>query len=397
MKMTQVYDIVNNVTKEILGDTAVVNEDLSNIVDVGKSILGATEIDNYVKSLCDHIGKVIFDDRKYSGNVPSVLMDAWEFGSVLEKITADLPEATENKSWDLQNGTSYDVNVFYKPTVSAKFYNDRVTFEIPMSFTEKQVKSSFSSAEQLNGFYSMIYNSIDKSMTIKLDGLIMRTINNMTAQTILKDYATPTADAIGGGSTNRVVNVLKLYNDKFGTTLKAEKCLTDTAFIKFASYVIGLYKDRMSKMSELFNVGGKPRFTPADDLHLVLLSEFNASVSTYLESDTYHNELVKLPSAEVVPYWQGSGTSYAFADTSKIDVKTKNESGTLKTVSIGGILGVMFDSNALGVSNLDRRVTTNYNAKGEFFNNWYKMDAGYFNDLNENFVIFLAVDAPAGK
>ena len=35
MKVEQVYDIVNTMTKEVLGEETVVNEDLSNIVDVG--------------------------------------------------------------------------------------------------------------------------------------------------------------------------------------------------------------------------------------------------------------------------------------------------------------------------------------------------------------------------
>ena len=181
MEVKQIYSIVNDVTKEVLGDSAVLNEDLSNITDIGASIFNATSVDSYVKTLCDHIGKVIFVNRGYAGNAPSVLMDGWEYGSVLEKIQADIPEAKENSTWELTDGTSYDVNVFYKPTVSTKFYNKKVTFEIPMSFTERQVKSAFSNAEQMNGFLSMIENAVEKSMTVKIDSLIMRTINNMTA------------------------------------------------------------------------------------------------------------------------------------------------------------------------------------------------------------------------
>lgn len=394
MKVTQIYSLMNSVTSAILGKTDVLQEDLSNIVDVGKEILGTTDVDNYVKTLCDHIGKVVFDNRVYRGNVPSVLMDGWEYGSVLEKISADLPAATENKSWELENGTSYDQQIFYKPTVSAKFFNDRVTFEIPMSFTEKQVKSAFSSAEQLNGFLTMIYNSIEKSMSVKLDSLIMRTINRFIAETFVKDATALATD----GTTNRCVNLLKLYNDRFNaaagaTKLTAADALTDKAFIKFASYIMGLYVDRLAKISTLFNIGGKAKFTPAENLHVVLLSEFNAAAKSYLESDVFHNELVKLPAAEVVPYWQGSGEDYAFNHTSFVNVKIgEDDDGDDITVEKYGIIGVMFDSDALGVANLDRRVTTAYNARAEFYNNFYKMDAGYFNDYNENFVVFYVED-----
>lgn len=380
MTVAQIYDIINPITEEILGETAVVNEDLSNIVDIGKEIFDATDVDNYVKSLVNHIGRVIFVNRPYSGGAPSVLMDGWEYGSVLEKISAELPEATENESWELTDGASYDPNIFYKPKVSAKFFNKKVTFEIPMSFTEKQVKESFSNASQLNGFLSMLYNAVDKSMTIKIDSLVMRTINNMIAET-LHDFNN-TGDYTGTGI--RAVNLLKLYNDDKDTALTAEKSIKDPEFIRFASYIMGLYMERLSKISSLFNIGKKDRFTPRDSLHVILLSDFAKASDSFSMSSTFHNEFVALPKGEIVPYWQGSGTDYSFNSVSSINVKTASGD----TVNASGIIGVMFDRDALGVTNLDRRVTTNYNPKAEFFSNWYKFDAGYFNDMNENFVLF---------
>lgn len=383
MEVKQIYELVNNVTGEILGKSDLMAEDLSNVVAVGEEIFGTAEVDAYVKSLVNHIGKVIFVNRPYSGNIPSVLMDSWEFGSVMEKISADIPDASENETWELENGKEYKQDIFYKPSVSAKFYNKMVTFEVPMSFTEKQVKQSFSNASQLNGFISMIYNAVDKSMTVKIDSLVMRTINNMIAETITAEFPDASGDYTAVTGT-KAVNLLKLYNDKWGTSLTADKCMTEPEFIRFASYYMGLYVDRLSKISTLFNVGGKDRFTSAEYLHIVLLSEFKSGASVYLSSDTFHENFVALPDSESVPYWQGSGTDYSFENTSKINVKTASG----KDVEIGGILGVMFDRDALGVCNSDRRVTTNYNAKAEFFNNYYKFDASYFNDLNENFVVF---------
>lgn len=393
MEVSQIYTLINNVSGEVLGRTDIVTEDLTGIVDLGTEVFNQNAVDNYVKSLVNHIGKVIFVNRPYAGKVPSVLMDAWEFGSVLEKISADVPEAEENDTWNLQDGQSYDQDVFHKPTVSAKFFNSKVTFEVPVSITERQVKESFSNAAQLNGFISMIYAAVEKSMTIKADALIMRTINNMIAETVLADavaFGGATGDLtnadLSSASTARCVNLLKLYNDKTGESAKltAEKAITDPDFIRFASYVMGTYADRLQSISTVFNVGGKERFTPKDMLHVVLLSNFAKAAQTYLYSDTFNRGDVLLPQAETVPFWQGSGKNYEFASTGNINIK---ESGG-KTVEISGVLGVMFDRDALGVCNLDRRVTTNYNAKAEFFNNYYKFDAGYFNDTNENFVVF---------
>ena len=310
MKVEQIYNIVNGLTKEYVGEEAVVNEDLSNIVDIGSETINLDNLDRYVRSLIDQIGKIIFVNRPYSGAVPSLYMDGWEYGAILEKVTYDnLPEAEENESWELQDGQSYDPNIFTKPQVSAKFFSKKVTFDIPMSFAERQVKTAFQSATQLNSFFSMIYTAIDNSMTVKIDSLAMRALNYMIALTI------------NGASGNRAINLLSGYNTAAGTSLTADKAMSNPGFIRYASYIMGLYSDRLTRMSQLFNDGGKERFTPKDRMNIILLAEFARAAEAYLESDTYHNEFIKLPSADTVPYWQGSGLAYDFGSTSKIDVQ----------------------------------------------------------------------------
>ena len=386
MKVNQIYEIINSITNEVTGKSDIVAEDLSNIIDVGKEIFDNTAVDNYVKSLVNHIGKVIFVNREYKGTAPTVLMDSWEYGSVLEKIQCEIPEAVQNDSWNLADGTSYDVNVFHAPKVSAKFYNNKNTFEIAMSFTEMQVKESFSDVNQLNGFMSMIYSAISRSMSIKTDSMIMRTINNMTAQTIANDFPNVSDNNYGTSDSPKAINLLKRYNTANSTTLTAKQAINNPDFIRYASFEMALTVDRIKKMSTLFNIGGKERFTPNDLLHIVMLSDFEKASEVFLQSDTYHDTLVKLPNAETVPFWQGSGTTYDFDTVSKINVTTNGDAA--KNINIGGILAVMFDRDSLGVCNYNERVTTNYNAKGEFFNNYYKYDCGYFNDSNENFVVF---------
>lgn len=381
MEVKQIYDLVNTTTSETLGDSVVVTEDLSNLVDIGTAVFNQNAVDNYVRTLVNHIGKVIFVNRVYRGNAPSVLMDGWEYGSVLEKIRADLPVAEENESWELTDGASYDPNIFYKPNVSAKFFNKRSTFEIPMSFTERQVKESFSNAEQMNGFLSMLNNAVEKSLTIKTDNLIMRTINNFIGETLYSEIGSGQAS---GRTGTKAVNLLYMYNQAFTESLTVAACLQTPEFLRYASFIIANYIARISKISKLFNIGNTDKFTDNDNLHLVALSDYINASNMFLQSDVYHNELTRLPNFEIVPYWQGSGTGYSFTDISKIDITTASGN----SVSQSGILAVMFDRDSLGVANLDRRVTTNYNPKAEFFNNWYKFDAGYFNDFDENFIVF---------
>lgn len=386
MDVKQIYKLVNDISSQILGDSIILEEDLSNLVDVGNAIQGTDNVDNYVNKLVHHIGKVVFDDRKYTGNVPSVLMDSWEFGSVMQRIGVELFEAQENDTWKLVDGQSYDANVFHQPDVHSSFYDSKVTFEIPVSFAERQVKDSFSNATQMNGFLSMITTAVDNSMSIKLDELIMRTLNNMTANALLAE----------NGVTR--VNLLALYNDTYGQKLKANKALNDRDFLLFANGLINTYSDRLSKISTLFNVKGKARFSPKSKQHIVMLSDFMTNSDNLLRANVMNKELTEINGVKVdtVPYWQGSGTNYEFNDISAINVKANDGSGTAKTVNQSGIVGIMFDRNAVGVSNLDRRVTTNYNAKAEFYTNFYKADSSYYNDLSQNYVAFVIQDVDTG-
>lgn len=393
MQVEQIYSIVNGITNEILGDTAVVNEDLSNVVEIGETIanLNSTSLENYTRTLIDHIGRVVFVNRPYSGSAPSVLMDAWEYGSILEKIQAEMPTAQANDSWDLQDNQTYVQDTFRKPIVSAKFFNSKTTFETQMSFAERQVKSAFDSVSQLNAFFSMIDTAIYNGQTVKTDGLVMRVINNAIANTINDEFAGGTGYDAGSGV--RAVNLLYLYNQNHpnATISSLSIAMTTPEFIRFAAFTMSLYEARMRKLSKLFNIGGKARFTPADRLHFIMLNDFAKAADIYNQSDTFHEQFTKLPNAETVPYWQGSGTDYDIDSISNINVTVNAEgSSNPATINVTGIIGVMFDRDALGVCNQDRRVTTHYNARAEFFNNWYKVDAQYFNDFNENCVVFYA-------
>jgi hypothetical protein len=379
MKVTQIKDLVNSSLKEVNGTSQLLKEDLSNVVDVGKEILNNDDIDNFVKKLVDRVGKTVFNSRVYQGSAPSVLMDAWEYGSVVEKIDSDLPNVEENDSWNLEDGKSYDQDIFYQPKVSAKFFNSKVTFDIPMSFTKTQVESAFGSATELNSFLSMLMTKVQNAMTVNLDGLIMKTINNFTAS------------VINAKKGMQVVNLLDMYNKNAQTKVTVDNALTSPDFIKFANLTINTYRDRLTKMSTLFNQAGLNKFTPVDNQHLVILSDLASASKVYLESDTYNQDNVKIANYDTVPYWQGSGTTYDFKDTSKIDVAIKDGDQTKEVVQ-NGIIGVLFDTSALGVSCQNPRTTTAVNARAEFYTNFNKYDAMYYNDLNENFVVFMIAD-----
>ena len=390
MDIKQVATHVNDALTETLGTSAVLlTEDLSNVVDVGSSVFKANSLDKVVNALVDHIGKVVFVNRPYNGIAPKVYMDAWEFGAVLEKISGDMPDAQDNPSWELQDGQVYEQDKYTAPRVDVKFYHDKTTFEVPISVTDYQMKSAFSSAEQLVGFVSWIFTQMENAMTKRVDVLIMNTIVNMAGETIWDEYKDAQGTALtplNAKSGVRAVNLLKLYNDEMSASLTVDRALKDPDFLRFAGEKIRLTMTRLKGASTLFNVGRKDRFTPLDLLKVVMLSDFVSATSTYLQSGTFHKELVALPGYQEVPYWQGTGSDYSLNASFKIRLASDNT----KTVDLGTakLIGVLFDHDALGVNNYERRVKSHRNEHAEFTNYWYKQDARYFNDLNENYVAF---------
>lgn len=381
MEVKQVYQLVNNAAAEALGKSNLLTEDLGNVVDAGSEVFNSNAVVPFADALINHIGRMVFVDRPYAGNTPSLLRDDWEYGAVLEKVSAKIPEATETEDWKLVDGASYDPHVFHAPDVSAKYFEKRVTFEVDQSFTGRQLKQSFSSATQLNGFTSMLYNSIEKSMTLRIDSLAMRALNDRIGETIYADYG---GNSYSGSSGIKAVNLLYLYNQRYSTSLTASNALTTPEFIRFAAYTIGVYSSRLTKMSSLFNIGGEDRFTPASLQHMIFLSDFKRAADVFLQSNTFNEQFTRLPASEDVPYWQGSGTGYAFNDITGIQITTSGG----HSVTASGILGVLFDRDAIAVTNFDRRVASSYNPKADFYNEFYKFDCGYFVDGNENFIVF---------
>ena len=389
MDVKQVHNIVNATTQEFLGAEAVLNEDLSNVVDMGKSLFDNVSYDAFVRSLCDHVGRVDVVDRPYSGETLALKRTAWEYGAVMEKITeTQLPDAQEMETYELTDGASYDPNVFVRPNVAAKFYNKRTVFEIDRSIADIQVRSAFSSADKLNAFVTMLYNTVDKSINVKLEALAERVINNMIARTFAAEFPSVSNNNYSGMSGVKAINLLYVYNQTLSKSLTVDKCLYDLDFLKFATMTIKRYTIRMRKMSQLFNIGGLPRFTPADLQHVILHGDFSTAAAMYLQSDTFHDEFVTMPKHVEVPFWQGSGTGYGFDATSKISATIDNENGSTKTLTATGILGVIFDHDACGICCEERRVDTNYNPKANFTNYFYKQFANYYGDSNENFVVF---------
>ena len=384
MQVNQIYSILNDVMLEVTGQNVsdegepaafILNEDLSNIVDMGTAVFSNNWKDNYVKSLLDRIGREVFVDRTYEGYAPRVLRDSWEYGSIMSKTRCKIFDAKANPSWNLQKGETVNQFEFNPPDVTQKFYNSKTAWQIDCSFTDYQLRESFTNAAAMNRFISMIENRIQTSMTIYIDSLIMRTINNFIAEKI--------------NAGNSVIDVLAGFNATQETPITAAAAVSNKEFYRYLAYRTDLDIERFRAPSANFNIDDEANvtFTPREYAHFVLHSDFAAGMKVYLQADTYHENLVTLGDFETVPFWQAQGDAYQLATTSRIDVKLASDNTT--TVNRNYIIGILFDRDALGVLNDNRRVTSAYNANGEYWNNFYKVDTSYFNDLAENAIIYV--------
>lgn len=367
MEVKQIATILNTITKELTGEYGIVQEDLTGVVDLGNTVFSSEWKDNYVKSMIDRIGKSVFVDRPYSGFAPSILRSDWEYGSILAKHRAKDFEAVENPSWKLTAGQTVDQFQFNPPEVKQGFWNSKQAWQIECSFAEVQVKEAFTSAAQMNEFFAMIESTIDSSRTQKMDALAMRCINRLIAGATRKQVATVRSD----------------YQDIYGS---APSNILNPDFLRFLAYKVLDYKDLLKVRSTLFNQGdaGYNRHTPPEFLHVVMCSAVGRALDVFMQSDTYHNDFTDIGSYETVPYWQ------AVIAEGTIDLDTRMhiliEDGDSE-MSITNVMGVMFDRDAVALNNTNMRVTSSYNANGEYYNNFYKVDTNCMVDLNENAIV----------
>lgn len=389
MKVNQISGLLNSVFGEILGDTNLITEDLSNLVSSGQVITSSTtygdNFDNYASAIVDKVGKTIFVDRVYRAKDLGIWRDYFEYGSVLEKIRVDVGEYQDNCEWDLTKmgttGLDYNENLqnhieelfrFIPANVQAKYFNLKTTFKTTISITKKQLKSAFDSATAMARFIGMIENRIASKMEIAKEELQRRAVGNFIGEKI--------------NTGTNVVNLKTEFEAAGGATIGTlGEALRDPDFLRFAAKKMTMDREFMTQPSKVYTDGSFYNHTPIEDSRLIVLSDLDTGLKFNLYGDTYNEEFVKLDNYKTVPFWQGTGTTMALADRSSLNIKTSEGN----TVNQSAILGVLFDRDAIMCCNEDPEVRSQYNADGNFTNFFYCYDASFYNDFDENGVVYI--------
>lgn len=404
MEVKQIYNLINPWMGEMLGESKfdpgaawVLQEDLSNITQVGDTLLSDSSItaagekwkDNFVRSMFDRIGRMVFVERDYVSAFPDLRRDEWEYGSIMSKSRCRRFRAKSNPSWSLTGGTTVNQFEFVPPEVMTLFYNNKEAWQIECSFADVQLREAFTSPREMDRFLSMIESAIQRSYDAQIELITSRTLNALMAEKLHSGHG--------------VVDLLALYNATVpaASALTPQTAITNVDFQRFAAYQILLYKDRLKVATSWFieaSESGYDTQTPDSRLRFALHSDLAKAFSVYLQSETYHNEMTSIGSYSTVPYWQTSGSSngagggsgFDFGATSRIDAALPSDN--TQTVNRTHIVGVMWDWDAIAICNTRRRVLSSFNNNGEYYTNFYKVDTMSVCDLMENAIVFVLGD-----
>lgn len=373
-KVEQIYTLVNETAKESMGEKAIAVKDVSTLIALGDSVLASNiDTENFLNTLVDRIARTVFSVRQYESDTEGMVRHPFEFGCIVQKIYVDLPEAKENNSWEIgKDGYTPVFAPVIKPTAKQKLFNGITTWEVDVTIPDYMLRTAFTNETSMATFIDAIFTAMDNMMTLALENNA-----NLTRASFI-------ARKIHGAKPCGSINLLHEYNTLTKAKLTVETALMNAEFLAWASRSINLWVKRMSKMSVLFNEENYKRHTPKDKLVVNLLQDFTSACDTFLGANTFHDELVKLPMYDSVAYWQGAGTSFEFNDTSAINIKIDDTTTVAKT----GIIGVIYDYEAMGVTLNERRSTSERNNHDEYTNYYNKANIGYFNDMSENGIVF---------
>ena len=374
--VSQIKNIINDSVKDALGKTnGVTQVDTTDVVSMGKAIAQYNLYEGFFGALVNRIVRTVIFVRTYEGSKRSVLRDEHEYGAFVQKVYYTMPNAVDNPTWDIPDGSGdykqaspYDVEGTV--AVSALIYGGKGTWSIEIVRPVEQIKTAFMDESSMMSFIDGIYLTVENAFKFEEERLVAQAVNTAMASVI---------------DAGRARNLLDEYNTKYSQSLTVDTALVSADFLKFASKEINRTIENMGKMSTIYNNGGYNTFTSRDNMVVELLSEFATATDMYLQSDTFHDELTKLPNFERVPFWQSSGQSFDFDDCSKINI---DHDDFTKAVTQAGIIGFVHDIENVACYFGSRRSWEIFNPRSEVIVHGEKAEKGYAVDNNANAVVF---------
>lgn len=372
MAVKQIYDIVNSVNKQTMGLTDLTVVDEQGLISLGQTVLTTNGLaDTWLNSLAQRIGRTIISFREYKSKYSDMVLDSMQWGNIVQKIKVSMPEATEDESYSLVDGESVDMYKVANPKVTQSFFTTETPYQFFVTIKRTQLEEAFTSTTSMNGFIGAIYGEVQNAIELSLESLARNCINNFIAEC---------------RGTKRVINLLALYNEETGKSLTVKSCKHDKDFLAFCVSRIKLYSNYMENMSTLYNDGTQTRHTPKALQHLRILEDFESRLETVVQYQAFKDGYVKLENYHTTSFWQNA------KHPSYINVK-KASDGTPVIFNPQEVIAILYDRDALGLYKKDSwNSTTPFNSAGGYYNTYYHHKELYFNDLSENFIVFVLAE-----
>ena len=385
--VSQIYSIVNASVADVLGNYAPRAKDTTSFVDLGRSLADAQSYDAFFGALACRIAKTVEFVRLYEKNDRRVMTDYQEFGAYVQKVYAELPDAVSNPVWAVSNGQNPPTITQSDPygitttvTVSTKIFGKRGTWAIEIVRPTRQIKEAFLNESAMMAFIDAIYTTIENSYTIEVES-----VENLAVATAIANCL----------EQSKATNVLAAYlTDNPNSTLDEDSCLMDVGFLAYMNKMISEKRSYMAKPSKLFNAAGYTTFTPEDKCVTEILTSVANASRFYLRSNAFNEELVNLDKYNEVPYWQGPGTSFAFADCSTIkitnfDVKHDTSNPPVaQTVTGSGIVAFVRDEELVKAYFGNRNTWELPNPRNQTVSHGEQAEVGYAVDPHANGWVF---------
>lgn len=382
MNYAQIYSMMNTVASEMWGESAVTVKDTSSFYSMGERVADMAEVgrDKFLGVIADKVGRTVYRNLDATVDFPGLMVEAYQFGAMLEKIDVQPLDAVES-NWVNVGEVGFTPSLYNikKPNVTAKYFKDSATFQFNVTIPDKLFASAFRSEGDMDRLISYIMNSFETSMTLYVSYLNRTLVNAAIAEKM--------------EAGNNIINAVTLYNTAYGLTgddaIDEDTALNTPQFLRFLGKLVRDTIKYMAEPSVLYNDAGMVRATARDNMHVLLATAFVSAYETNFQSDSFNKELVSLPYFYEYPWLSGPSTTEPTVE-STTTIKVQTKSGA--TVEASHIVGVIADRQAIFTGYFDRFSAADRNNRDRYTNYTVGNTQQSCIDLSENMCVIVLKD-----
>ena len=358
------------------------------IADVGTAVLDSGSVEPFTKALLGVLGKMVIDEKKYKGELPSLFYDNFEWGSYVERVYFAPQDVMSDSMWNLVNGQSYDDHVFYKPNVTAKIYEEAKPIVTPISITEEQLKIGFENWSQLSSYLGGIKTNVANTLELAMQCYAF----------MLLDCGIAVAHEGTGNKYDLKTMAVADGVDGVTAADTPAQLFENEKFMIYALRKIASIRRYMARYSTAFNNGAIPTFTTEEESRAALLTDFVNATKFNVRANTFNKDEIGIGKYDEVSCWQafkdtneGVVTKFDFATNSSVEIAAdpNNKLGLgTSAITLTNVIGVLYDHRAMGICPYKTMVTSSYTARGNFYNEYHHVLANYILDSNFPIIVF---------